>query len=904
MKRLAIGYLGLVSVLLSTGQTSADPYGVIGINFTGRASGSGTPAYLHVEYGESSLGVAGVNGNDIWNDLVVYGDSGMRETYGPWHVHGSMDELANVLVSSRGTFSMTMGGNRVVPLEDPSGDLMDGEIHGDLDSHLYRVTVTDLADDFPAYDIYAYVGGSPGRYSELTLNGSTTVPFFSNRLFDGTFVEATPGNAGDYVVFRDVTGDSFTLAGGGTPGSTTLKGLEIVGVPHPDTQTVDLLSLVDLDRDVVEGSWEMVNNELVFEGSAARISFPYHPPAEYDYTVEYTLEHGSNPWDNFAQMASHGDVPFTWSTNAGTGHYSRLEDIDGHSVIGNPTLTPFEFVAGERYTSTVRVRNDRVIAEINGQTLVDYPTDYSDLSRNGKWTMPDQLNLGIGGYGGSTTIHSATVSFIPPPTPEFGSIGPDAFTGFEEAEDGAISFIRTAESTELGWTMIGGGAIASVVEDFVDPDDPANQHQFHLNNGSGNVMITTELIDLRDFVDVQVSLDLRTWDTSSGFEAANGINVSIFTSIDGLTFESLSWISLMGKDAATANQGTQHGAFTSYVTDLGLIPDDAATMKVMLTLNVNSASEHIMLDNLWITASPPGPMTLFWDGQGDGDWRDRDPVTEFSRWTDRHGNPGTDQPRIGFHAVVRTDTVTVTGDREASSLLVEGGEMFVAEDASLTLAESLTVRSEASIALDHNAGLTVGESLVLEGQMTFTPTTPTAPGEQAVAVTGEATLGQDSTLTFNVDGAHPFKAGTYTLLRADKLTGTIASSSGLGHYVILGAKLDGLTYTDTALTLSIARDLNPGDANLSGGTDVSDFNIWNTNKFTSGTDWRSGDFNGDGTTDVRDFNAWNTAKFTLAASPAPVSEGQVPEPTALLLLSMAVVGWIVCGRRRYRNTSE
>ncbi len=63
--------------------------------------------------------------------------------------------------------------------------------------------------------------------------------------------------------------------------------------------------------------------------------------------------------------------------------------------------------------------------------------------------------------------------------------------------------------------------------------------------------------------------------------------------------------------------------------------------------------------------------------------------------------------------------------------------------------------------------------------------------------------------------------------------------------------------------------LYPGDANLDDVTDVRDFMIWNTNKFTSGTDWTTGDFNGDGTTDVRDFMIWNAHKFTWAPAPPP-----------------------------------
>lgn len=55
-----------------------------------------------------------------------------------------------------------------------------------------------------------------------------------------------------------------------------------------------------------------------------------------------------------------------------------------------------------------------------------------------------------------------------------------------------------------------------------------------------------------------------------------------------------------------------------------------------------------------------------------------------------------------------------------------------------------------------------------------------------------------------------------------------------------------------------------GDANLDGNVDVSDFAIWNANKFTSTAAWCQGDFNADGVTDVSDFSLWNANKFTSA----------------------------------------
>ncbi|MEM7311786.1 MAG: hypothetical protein AAF497_01415 [Planctomycetota bacterium] len=59
----------------------------------------------------------------------------------------------------------------------------------------------------------------------------------------------------------------------------------------------------------------------------------------------------------------------------------------------------------------------------------------------------------------------------------------------------------------------------------------------------------------------------------------------------------------------------------------------------------------------------------------------------------------------------------------------------------------------------------------------------------------------------------------------------------------------------------------PSDANLDGSVDVSDFNIWNENRFTTNSAWCSGDFNTDGVIDVEDFNLWNAYKFTASGQP-------------------------------------
>ena len=67
----------------------------------------------------------------------------------------------------------------------------------------------------------------------------------------------------------------------------------------------------------------------------------------------------------------------------------------------------------------------------------------------------------------------------------------------------------------------------------------------------------------------------------------------------------------------------------------------------------------------------------------------------------------------------------------------------------------------------------------------------------------------------------------------------------------------------------------PGDANLDGFVDVTDFNRWSENKFSNDgrfIGWGKGDFNTDGVVDVSDFNIWNDHKFTASNPPTAVPE--------------------------------
>ncbi len=159
-------------------------------------------------------------------------------------------------------------------------------------------------------------------------------------------------------------------------------------------------------------------------------------------------------------------------------------------------------------------------------------------------------------------------------------------------------------------------------------------------------------------------------------------------------------------------------------------------------------------------------------------------------------------------------------------------------------------------------------------------------------------------LKLQIDGSDLFLAGEVVLVEVDVasedgIMGNFASVEGLGKYVTTTPKqgTDPVTGNST-LSILIDRSLNPGDATLDLTTDVRDFNVWNTNKFTSGTDWASGDFDGNGVTDVRDFNVWNTNKFTSASAAAPEAGGQVPEPTTWAMLAIGLAALALSRRRK------
>ena len=100
-----------------------------------------------------------------------------------------------------------------------------------------------------------------------------------------------------------------------------------------------------------------------------------------------------------------------------------------------------------------------------------------------------------------------------------------------------------------------------------------------------------------------------------------------------------------------------------------------------------------------------------------------------------------------------------------------------------------------------------------------------------------------------------------------------------------------------AVNLASGNPYLPGDANLDGFVDGSDFTIWNSNKFTSANGWCQADFNADGFVDGSDFTIWNAHKFTSSATLVAV-----PEPGGCGIIMLCFVVLWVCRHRTERSS--
>ncbi|HUU92877.1 MAG TPA: PEP-CTERM sorting domain-containing protein [Phycisphaerae bacterium] len=210
----------LAAAALTAGGTAGA--GLIGINFVGRETLSNSVM--------DPAETAGVVVQANWNNA----------TGGT----GTLSALVDETGAATGAGVQWRSKPEYFAIQNTAGDnrLMRGRAARLLDEPL-TVTVSGLATVWPGrpYDVLVYFDSwnSTADFAGTYTIGSRTLVGTDRAgiQFDGTFVEDT-GSGGNYVRFRDLTGDTFTLTAetlAGSGGSVTINAVQVYHAPDPAT---------------------------------------------------------------------------------------------------------------------------------------------------------------------------------------------------------------------------------------------------------------------------------------------------------------------------------------------------------------------------------------------------------------------------------------------------------------------------------------------------------------------------------------------------------------------------------------------------------------------------------------------------------------------------------------------
>jgi tetratricopeptide (TPR) repeat protein len=180
-----------------------------------------------------------------------------------------------------------------------------------------------------------------------------------------------------------------------------VKGL---GAPLPGTPTpgaaagvVDLMKMVDLKVDVVEGEWAFSQGKMVCGKKPwTRVQLPLIPPEEYDLTIVAARADGN---DALLIGLAHPTSQFMLVVDGWKSTIVGLTHLDGKFADNNDTTTRRESLKpGKSATIVISVRKDGVAATLDGKPLVDYKGPMSRLTAQGDMRMPNPKTLFIGSY--------------------------------------------------------------------------------------------------------------------------------------------------------------------------------------------------------------------------------------------------------------------------------------------------------------------------------------------------------------------------------------------------------------------------------------------------------------------------------------------------------------------------
>lgn len=232
----------------------------------------------------------------------------------------------------------------------------------------------------------------------------------------------------------------------------------------------NLLSKVDVARDVLTGGWRRAGSELsVTPGTASRCVIARGVPAEYQFSIEFTRTRGE---DSVVVILPVGNVSPALEIGGWSGVAHGLSRVDGLPTkdTKNPTsVRPGTFPNNVKQTLDVSVKaeggNAVLVAALNGESLFRWSGKTSRLEKNFVMNLPMPKAIGLAVHKSEVTFHSARLqtagAVIATPGPQ-DKTQPIGKAPAQSAQPTQLENLGAAGSP--GWELFNGGAFALATE--------------------------------------------------------------------------------------------------------------------------------------------------------------------------------------------------------------------------------------------------------------------------------------------------------------------------------------------------------------------------------------------------------------------------------------------------------
>ncbi|HVC92866.1 MAG TPA: PA14 domain-containing protein [Pirellulales bacterium] len=181
------------------------------------------------------------------------------------------------------------------------------------------------------------------------------------------------------------------------------------GVPNPPqhgeasridrvtASPVDLLKLIDPDRDAIRGTWQFKDGQLVMPDVAgARLEIRHQVPEEYTLTA--VVECVSHK-DALVIGLVVGDWPTMVVVDGWGTRVSGLSVVDGRLTDANVTKNLGHFLRdGPRNKIVCKVRKTQIHVTCNETVIVNWSGDVARLSLDPNWRIPNPRHLFVGAH--------------------------------------------------------------------------------------------------------------------------------------------------------------------------------------------------------------------------------------------------------------------------------------------------------------------------------------------------------------------------------------------------------------------------------------------------------------------------------------------------------------------------